>query len=581
MKRFLVVICLIALTSTALAQFENPKVVEIKAVAVTSGENPIGVVINITVIVTPGDGRVFVSTTPYTEIDMQGSAQLAALTACDLLGIDFLKHDFFYVIEADAPIVGGPSAGAVMTIATIAALKDLKINDDVYMSGMIYPDGFIGPVGGLNYKIEAAAKNGGKVFLIPKGQRFIYVEEKKVRRIGFINIITTEVKRVDLVDFGKKLGIKVYEVETVNDALRFYTGYEIKKPIPSFNITEYSALLKKLAEEMRKSISLVGIKSERVKELMREAEDYYNRGLYYTATSRYFEAKILMRYDAYREKIKTAKDFDREVEIISNEISEMKKSLKKAEIGIESFQLFAAAQERIGEAERLLENAKTARSEEDALYYLAYSKERVESAKLWLSLLSEIKVDYKLNSEEIKKRAEFYFSQARSIFIYASSLSGETSLLNQAYDSIELSRILLRDGLYAGASVVAVDAIVQSSLAIELRYGSIDVRDAEYSAKLAISEVEKAVIPILPVAYYEFAQTAKSDVVKIMYYKLSERLAKLLGIISKIGGEKELIRAEFRVPTVTEHPRAEVTPGFEFSIALITLIVAYAILRKT
>ena len=580
MKKLLITICLILTISVASAQFENPKIARIKAVAVTSGENPTGVVINITVIVTEGNGKVFVSTTPYTEIDMQGSAQLAALTACDLLGIDFTKYDFFYVIEADAPIVGGPSAGAVMTIATIAALKGLKLNPYVYMSGMIYPDGFIGPVGGLNYKLEAAAKSGGKIFLIPKGQRIIYVEEKKVQRIGFISIITTEIKKMDLVDYGKRFGVEVYEVETINDALKFYTGYEIKKPTPTFNITEYSAILRKLAEGMKKSIEELGIRNERIDELIDEAKEYYNKGLYYTATSRYFEAKILMRYELYKNEIKTAKDFDKEVERISKEITEMKKYLKNAKIGIESFQLFAAAQERIGEAERLLEKAKTARSNEDALYYLAYAKERVESAKLWLSLLPEIKEDYELNPQEVKKRAEFYFSQARSIFVYASSLSGNEYLLNKAYQSIELSRTLLKDELYAGASVVAVDAIVQSSLAIELKYGSIDVKDSEQSAKLAISEVENSVIPILPAAYYEFAKTSNDRVLKVMYYKLSERLAKLLGVMSKLSSEKKLVYTEFKPPSVTETRKIEVTPGFEITIGFIAIVITYYMKRR-
>ncbi len=89
----LLVLMLILITPAG-AQFENAQKADIKAVAVTSGDQPTGVVINISVIVTPGDGRVFVSTTPYTEIDMQGSAQLAAITACDLLGMDFTKYDF-------------------------------------------------------------------------------------------------------------------------------------------------------------------------------------------------------------------------------------------------------------------------------------------------------------------------------------------------------------------------------------------------------------------------------------------------------------------------------------------------------
>ena len=90
-------VLLFTLINIASAQFVNESRVDIKAVAVTSGESR-GVVIDITVIVTPGDGKVFVSTTPFTEIDMQGSAQLAALTACDLLGIDFMKYNFFYEI---------------------------------------------------------------------------------------------------------------------------------------------------------------------------------------------------------------------------------------------------------------------------------------------------------------------------------------------------------------------------------------------------------------------------------------------------------------------------------------------------
>jgi len=219
-----ILILLLILLTPAGAQFENAQKASIKAVAVTSGDTPSGVVIDITVIVTPGDGRVFVSTTPYTEIDMQGSAQLAAITACDLLGVDFTKYSFFYIIEAEAPIVGGPSAGGVMTVATVAALKNLQIREDVYMTGMIYPDGYIGPVGGLKYKLEAAARNGAKIFLIPEGQKITYVEEKKVRRIGIISYIDVEYKKLDLVDYGKKLGVNVYEVSTLNEALKVFYG---------------------------------------------------------------------------------------------------------------------------------------------------------------------------------------------------------------------------------------------------------------------------------------------------------------------------------------------------------------------
>ena len=115
MRLLCLMLILLLLLPVSNAQFVNAKVVNIKAVAVKTGEKPEGATIDITVTITLGSGKVFVSTTPYTEIDMQGSAQLAALTACDLLGMDFMKYNFFYEIRAEAPIVGGPSAGAVMT----------------------------------------------------------------------------------------------------------------------------------------------------------------------------------------------------------------------------------------------------------------------------------------------------------------------------------------------------------------------------------------------------------------------------------------------------------------------------------
>ena len=589
-KIIFAVFVLFLIAYPASAQFENASKVQIKAVAVTSGEKPRGAVINITVVVTPGTGRVFVSTTPYTEIDMQGSAQLAALTACDLLGIDFTKHDFFYIIEADAPIVGGPSAGGVMTVATIAALKGLKIRKDVFMTGMIYPDGFIGPVGGLKYKLEAAAEHGGKIFLIPKGQRITYVEEKKVRRVGILNIVTTEYKKIDLVEYGKQLGVKVYEVETVNDALRFYTGYEIKKPAANFSIGEYSTLLKKLAEKMKGSIAELArkVRSEDADKLMKEAQDFYAKGMYYTATSKYFQAKIALRYELYKKKISTAQQFDSEVDKIKEEIDGLKSYLATERIGINSFQIIAAAQERVGEAEKLLDEAVNAKSYEEALYYLAYAKERVESAKVWLTLLPYLKSDYEISTTEMEKRAEFYINQASSIIVYASSLSGDATLLNRAMDSIGIAKRLYADGFYAGAAVIAVDALTDASLSIEAKYGDVDskIEGAREAAKTAIAEAEKAIFPVLPAAYFEYAESMENKYAKLMYYTLAERLAKLLTIMAKAGGERELIHAEYKpVQQYTPAKKSRIerileTPGFELTVAVAAVMMAMAIYRR-
>ncbi|MCS7130335.1 MAG: serine protease-like protein [Archaeoglobaceae archaeon] len=581
---FTLIIVSLALLPTS--AFEIQKTV--KAVAVTSGESPEGVVINITVSINPGNGKVFVSTTPFTEIDMQGSAQLSALTACDLLGIDFTKFDFFYTIEADAPIVGGPSAGAVMTIATISALKNLTLREDVYISGMIYPDGFIGPVGGLKHKLEAVAKQNGKIFLVPHGQKVVLVQENVVRRVGIINIVSTTYKEVDLVEYGNQLGVKVYEVQTINDALKYFAGFEIKRREPTFRISEYSEILRSLADKMRDSLNeLEKYATSDAKNMINRAESDYNNGNYYSATSKFFNAKVLMRFEMYKKTLISTQQFDEEVEKIKKEIQNIREYLKGLPMGMNSIQIIAAAQERVAEAERSLEVAINSRSYSDALQNLAYAKERLDSAKVWLSILQNFKNDFQLNRSEIKKRAEFYINQANSVLVYASSLNAYSNLLDNAFESLEIAKKLYRDEQYAGAVFIALDAITEGSLSIEVTHGDLSakVEERKENAKIALSEAEEVSYPVLPAAYFEFAETAENQYLKLMYYSLAERIAKFIAIIGETAEEKELAHAEFSEVVTTPEKSAikEIleTPGFEGLLALGAIsIIFFIAMRK-
>ncbi len=67
--------------------------------------------------------------------------------------------------------VDGPSAGALMTIGVLAAVRGDTPKPDAAMTGTINPDGTIGPVGGIRFKIEGAAEKGMKLVLIPAGIR--------------------------------------------------------------------------------------------------------------------------------------------------------------------------------------------------------------------------------------------------------------------------------------------------------------------------------------------------------------------------------------------------------------------------
>ncbi|RLI86253.1 MAG: serine protease-like protein [Archaeoglobales archaeon] len=605
MKLRLSVLFLAALFILAIpanAQFVNESKVTIKAVAVRSGAEPQGAVINITVIVTPGNGKVFVSTIPYTEIDMQGSAQLAALTACDLLGVDFMCHDFFYIIEADAPIVGGPSAGGVMCVATIAALKNLSIKNDVFMTGMIYPDGFIGPVGGIPYKLEAAANNGAKYFLIPKGQRVVYVQEKKEERIGPFIRISIVTKPVDVVEYGKQLGVDVVEVETVEQALAYYTGYTIEKPKLTFNLTKYSNIMLRLADKMKGDATSLfeQVKKiakddeiERIQKIIDEAEENYKEGNYYTSTSKYFVAKIEMRYLLYKHTITNDEELSDEFDRIEKDIENLEEYLKNSNsIGVESFQLYGAAEERVSLAEEYLKKAEMSTNRDKALEYLAYARERVESARVWLSLLSTIKEDVPIGRDELKRRSQLYLSQAESMIVYAKTIGGQPDLIDEASDDVTVAKTQLDEGMYCGAAISSMEAITKASLSIELigveytRAGrgliEAKVETAKKSAESAISELEQFVTPILPVAYYEFAKTNEETIAKLAYYKLSERIAKLIGVVAKSYAEKELVEVE-HPPLPAHHttslPRVYEVPAFQ-AIAALAAITAGAVFRR-
>ncbi|MEM1772777.1 MAG: serine protease, partial [Desulfurococcaceae archaeon] len=55
----------------------------------------------------PGNGRVFFSALPYTEVETQGAARIAAYIATLVANADFSSYDYFILIESNTPLIGG------------------------------------------------------------------------------------------------------------------------------------------------------------------------------------------------------------------------------------------------------------------------------------------------------------------------------------------------------------------------------------------------------------------------------------------------------------------------------------------
>jgi len=187
-----------------------------------------GVVMTADVELREGKGRILVNTIPKIGIDVQTSVTTAVKVAERVTGVSLGKTDVVLTIKAsqEVNIVDGPSAGAAITVALIAAIRGDTLKRTVYITGTINSDDSIGPVGGVAEKAIAAAANGSKIFLVPKGQSriLIYVPHESHPFPG-LTIITYEKKLVNLQDYLREEGysIIVKEVQTIEDAYKEFT----------------------------------------------------------------------------------------------------------------------------------------------------------------------------------------------------------------------------------------------------------------------------------------------------------------------------------------------------------------------
>lgn len=187
-----------------------------------------GVVGNLTVKLIPGNNQVLINTNPFLETDIQYSVN-KAVTVAKLKSNYTFDRDFLFDFKAgNAELVGGESAGAAITIATIAALQNKTLKKDAVITGTIDVDGSIGRVGGIIEKAKAVADAHYKYFLVPKGQSNITYYERVITKepVGFgFEILNTRYipKTIDLKEIAKKeWGLEIIEVSTIDEALPYF-----------------------------------------------------------------------------------------------------------------------------------------------------------------------------------------------------------------------------------------------------------------------------------------------------------------------------------------------------------------------
>lgn len=571
-----------------------------------------GILLSARVIVTNGTGHVFVDTNPYTQVDLQGSARLAAMVASDVLGIDQRAYDFYYIIDITSPIIGGPSAGGALTIATIAAINKWELKAGIVMTGMINPDESIGPVGGIPFKLEAAAAKNATLFLIPQGQSTVTVRKTLVRTKGAFIISEDKEETVDVVKLGKKLNVEVKEVSTIQDAVLAFTGHDITKPGYSGTILtpKYLNLLEPLASSLRqesgtmyedtasrvpKSQSL-----EQAKDILKRADKMYDDKKYYAATSSYFNAMINMRFAQWSDGYDKATDKE---QYLSELVAKVEKQIQLSESDLSSFKLYGvsdveavgAAESRITTARVKLEAAKKLNDTEEKIFSLAFAHERARTAQWWLTLASP---DGKVVPGDIlKDRAGWYLSQAQSINTYMQTLLSESGahpgIASGSSEDIDHAQKELERGYYAGAIFDSLQATIKASTTIGL-LGKTDadmkIEQSAEAAKVAINEARVAGIePTLAVSAYEYAETVTSPYDRISQYAYAKMIAKTSLVLNShaVPANKTAVKPtitplvpEIIIPTPAQTATAKKqktkieVPAFEAVSAIAVILVA-------
>ena len=183
-----------------------------------------GVIAKLFVAARTGSGRVLVDINNILFfVDTQNSIRVAERVAQNFSKINLSNVDLIYAIDTPASVIEGPSAGAGLTVATVAALENKTLNPGVLITGTINSDGTIGPVGGILAKAESAKKNGAKIFLVPGGQnsQINYKAVKSCETVGIFKYCSTDYMP-EKIEFSSDLGIKIVEVSNIQDALKYF-----------------------------------------------------------------------------------------------------------------------------------------------------------------------------------------------------------------------------------------------------------------------------------------------------------------------------------------------------------------------
>ncbi|MEM3373699.1 MAG: S16 family serine protease [Candidatus Woesearchaeota archaeon] len=487
----------------------------IKLLAV-SEESEKGSIANVNLEIKEGSGRVFIDSYPLSKIDTQISTRFAKEVACNFLELDCSNYDFFYTIKANSAIVGGPSAGAAISVLTVAVLSDLPIDDKTTMTGTINSGGIIGPVGGVLPKISAASEVGIKKVLIPK---YSGLNESNIS------------------DLEKKYKIKIVQVSFLEEALKEITGKDFEKNVEINISTSYLETMSKVAKDMCNRANSLYEENEITYKIKKGDEEFKNASLiylqrginatkdneFYSAASYCFGSALNSQYLKLKNELKSEKSEEIDKIKLIKKINDTKQRINDYNLFIKNrelktitdLEIYMIVNDRLIEADERLKNALETNNTNQSVYNLAYAIERLNSAISWTNFFDMKGKKFSINKatldesclrkvSEVEERLQYL-----KLFLPAELEDIEKSV-KDSYENYNNQKSELC--LYKASIAKARVNLILNTMAINNEDIKNLIDDRSFLVKKIISKQNKRdIFPVLAYSYYEYGNSLKNN----------------------------------------------------------------------
>lgn len=450
-----------------------------------------------------GTGSVYIDSFPLTRLDTQLSARFARNYACDIAETDCSQLDFFYTIRAGTTIIGGPSAGAALTVLTYANLMDASIDRSTTITGTITGGGLVGPVGGIEQKVTAARNQGFSRVLIP----------------------ASELSAAQNVS-----GIEIIGISTVEEAIWYFTGITVDLPgdeiiVPqaySRQMEDVSVQLCDRSESLSRQASNV---TEQVDTWLISAAQAAAQNKFYSAASFCFSANLALQRDILSNR--SSDQLESIVRTLRSDIIAFDADLPDEFATIGDLEVFMVVRERLVESSDILDRQDPSNySSSD----IALALERYSSAVAWSSFFGILHGEQRFDETWIAQSCSQHISASQEQINYVTYLLSID--MDDANMKLRNAREYQRQEEWALCLYTAAKVQAEAQSVITVAYSSnvlnqtVDQKHARAQQLLARSSADDS-FPIMSYAYYEYAGEVDDVFSKNLYSEYSIALSSL------------------------------------------------------